>query len=110
MTRSERTAAGAKKRRGPAKIAELAIDLDALGEPLVVSAVSAVSGRNDRLKVAINGVLIGDVTLDFRTEVDGGFHDRQAGFTPAICVRAAIKRPQSSRCVASIARPGSVMR
>lgn len=67
MTRRERSA-GARKRRGPAKIAEVAIDLDALGDRLEVSAVSPVNGRTDRLKVAINGVLLGDVTLDFVAE------------------------------------------
>jgi regulatory protein len=54
-----------RRRRGPAKIAEVAIDLDALGAPLVVSEVTGVSGRNDRLRVAINGLTVGDVTLDF---------------------------------------------
>ena len=64
----QKGSARSRRKRGPAKIAEIAIDLDALGDPLVVSAVSGVSGRSDRLRVAINGVLLGDVTLDFVAE------------------------------------------
>jgi regulatory protein len=60
-----RAGRGAKRPRGPAKIADLTIDLDALGDPLVVSEMSGVSGRSDRLRVAINGTPAGDVTLDF---------------------------------------------
>ena len=63
MTR--RTAVNTKRRRGPAKIAQVEVDLANLGESLVISDVSQVSGRNDRLEVAINGVGIGAVTLDF---------------------------------------------
>ena len=54
-----------RRAHGPARIAELSVDLDALGDRLVVSALSAVSGRSDRLGVAMNGVVVGNVTLDF---------------------------------------------
>ena len=50
-----------------------------------------------------------DATLDCVTEVDGGFHG-YAGLTPATCVSAVMNRAQSSRCVASMARPPSVIR
>jgi regulatory protein len=58
-------AASAKRRRGPAKIAEVDVDMAMLAEPLVVSNLSGVHGRSDRLRIAINGTTIGDVTLDF---------------------------------------------
>jgi regulatory protein len=55
----------ATRARGPAKIAQVDVDLGGLSEPLVVSKLSAVNGRNDRLRIAINGETIGDLTLDF---------------------------------------------
>jgi regulatory protein len=54
-----------KRHRGPARIATTDIDLSLLNDPLVVSALSEVSGRSGRFRVALNGVTIGDVTLDF---------------------------------------------
>jgi regulatory protein len=62
----ERTASTRSRRaHGPARIAELSVDLDALGDRLVVSALSAVNGRSDRLGISMNGVVVGNVTLDF---------------------------------------------
>jgi regulatory protein len=58
--RSER-----KRSRGPAKIPRVEIDVAALGEPLVVTTFAHVPGRTDRISLAINGVSLGDVTLDF---------------------------------------------
>jgi regulatory protein len=63
--RTEKSGSTSKRRHGPAKIATLDVDLGDLAEPFTLSDVTAVSGRNDRLRVAINGVSIGDVTLDF---------------------------------------------
>jgi regulatory protein len=57
-----------KRSRGPAKIPQVDIDVAALGEPLIVTAVVQVPGRNDRLTIALNGATLGDVTLDFVAE------------------------------------------
>ena len=65
MTRRDRVAVTTKHRRGPAKIAQVDVDLGTFVEPLVVSDVVQVPGRSDRLRVAVNGTTIGDVTLDF---------------------------------------------
>lgn len=68
MTRRERAVVNAKRRRGPARIAEVDVDLDTFGDSLVVTAMTAVNGRSDRLAIAINGDSIGGVTLDFVVE------------------------------------------
>jgi regulatory protein len=52
-------------RRGPARIATVDVDLGALCDPLVVSDLSEVPNRPGRYRVAINGVTLGDITLDF---------------------------------------------
>lgn len=65
MTQRQEFGAHSRRRRGPAKIAEASVDLDALGDRLVVSAMSGVNGRSDRLSISINGVVLGNVTLDF---------------------------------------------
>jgi regulatory protein len=44
------------------------IDLDALGDPLTLSDVAGVPGRSDRFRLSVNGVPLGDVTLDFVAE------------------------------------------
>ena len=51
-----------------------------------------------------------NVAADFGAGIECGRSWPYAGLTPATCVSAAMKRAQSSRCVASIARPLSVMR
>ena len=58
--RSER-----KPTRGPAQIAPVDVDLTALNEPLVVSELTGVPGRSDRMKVSVGGMEIGDLTIDF---------------------------------------------
>lgn len=55
-------------RRGPARITEVAIDLSELDDPVVVTALTQVPGRNDRFRVALNGLTVGDLTLDFVAE------------------------------------------
>jgi regulatory protein len=55
----------AGRARGPARIREVDVNLDALSEPLVVSDVAQVPGRTDRLRLSVNRVEFGDVTLDF---------------------------------------------
>jgi len=51
--------------RGPARIPEVDVDLDALRPPFVVSDLSEVHGRSDRLRIAVNGTEFGDLTLDY---------------------------------------------
>ena len=41
------------------------MDLSTLDDPLVVSGLAQLPGRNDRLRVSLNGIPIGDLTLDF---------------------------------------------
>ena len=55
----------ARRRAGPARIAEVDVDLSTLDDPLVVSGLAQLPGRNDRLRVSLNGIPIGDLTLDF---------------------------------------------
>jgi regulatory protein len=54
-----------RRRRGPARLTVGGFDLEKLSDPLVVTGLSGVSNRPDRLRVAINGVVLGDLTLDF---------------------------------------------
>lgn len=54
-----------RRSRGPARIAEVQLDLASLSEPLIVTELSGVAGRNDRLRIAINGEAVGSLTLDF---------------------------------------------
>ena len=56
---------GRSRSRGPAKIAPVDVDLDALDEPLVVSDLTGVPGRSDRMRVSVSGAEIGDLTIDF---------------------------------------------
>src|SRR5687767_10532270 len=60
-----RTPAAARRKSGPARIATIDVDLSALNDPLIVSALSETPNRSGRYRVAINGVQIGDVTIDF---------------------------------------------
>jgi regulatory protein len=54
-----------RRRRGPAMLAVGGFDLGTLTDPLVITDLSGVSSRSDRLRIAINGVVLGDLTLDF---------------------------------------------
>jgi regulatory protein len=54
-----------RTRRGPAKIAEVAIDLSTLSDPLIITELTQLPGRTDRLRVFLNTVMLGDMTLDF---------------------------------------------
>jgi regulatory protein len=54
--------------RGPAKIAQVDVDLSSLEPPLIVSDLAGVPGRTDRMRVSISGVEIGDLTIDFVAE------------------------------------------
>jgi regulatory protein len=66
--RERTTPTRSRRARGPAKIAEVSFDFDAMGDSLVVSEVSGVNGRSDRLSISINGAVVGNVTLDFVAE------------------------------------------
>jgi len=68
-----RSPAGARRKSGPAQIASTDVDLSALNDPLIVSALSETPNRSGRYRVAINGVEIGDVTIDF--VVDAGIRE-----------------------------------
>jgi hypothetical protein len=61
----QREKASSKRRSGPARIREIDIDVDTLNDPLVVSEVAQVPGRTDRLRLSVNQVELGDVTLDY---------------------------------------------
>lgn len=54
-----------RRGRGPARIATSDIDLSTLNDPLVVSELAEVPNRSGRFRVSVNGVTLGDVTLDF---------------------------------------------
>ena len=83
--------AARSRKRGPAKIAEVDVDLTTLGDPFVVSEVAGVHGRSDRLRIAINGTMIGDVTLDF--VADQGVREGRS-----------VSREEASNVVAAVAR------
>lgn len=53
-----------RRGRGPARIATSDIDLSTLNDPLVVSELAEVPNRSGRFRVSVNGVTLGDVTLD----------------------------------------------
>lgn len=53
-----------RRGRGPARIATSDIDLGTLNDPLVVSELAEVPNRSGRFRVSVNGVTLGDVTLD----------------------------------------------
>jgi regulatory protein len=54
-----------RTRRGPARIAEHSVDLSAFSDPLMITELAQLAGRTDRLRVSLNTVVLGDVTLDF---------------------------------------------
>lgn len=55
----------ARRTRGPARIAQSDLDLSTLNDPLIISELSETPNRSGRFRVALNGVTLGDLTLDF---------------------------------------------
>jgi len=58
----------ARRARGPARIATVDLDLADLNDPLVISELAETQNRSGRFRVAISGVTLGDLTLDFVAE------------------------------------------
>lgn len=54
-----------RRRRGPARLSVGGFDLGTLTGPLVITGLSGVPNRSDRLRIAVNGIVLGDLTLDF---------------------------------------------
>lgn len=54
-----------RRRRGPARLSVGGFDLGTLTDPLVITGLSGVPNRSDRLRIAVNGIVFGDLTLDF---------------------------------------------
>ena len=54
-----------RRARGPARIAVSDLDLTTLNDPLIISELSETPNRSGRYRVALNGVTLGDLTLDF---------------------------------------------
>lgn len=54
-----------RRRRGPARLSVGGFDPWTLTDPLVITGLSGVPSRSDRLRIAINGIVLGDLTLDF---------------------------------------------
>lgn len=54
-----------RRRRGPARLSVGGFDLGTLTDPLVITGLSGVPNRSDRLRIAVNGIVLGDLTLDF---------------------------------------------
>jgi regulatory protein len=65
MRNSPERGAHARRTRGPARIKAVEFDAESLKEPLVVNELSALPGRSDRWQVAVGGVTLGSVTVDF---------------------------------------------
>jgi len=62
---SPRGRPGSRRKRGPARIAISDVDLSTLNDPLIISELTETQNRSGRFRVAINGVALGDLTLDF---------------------------------------------
>jgi regulatory protein len=58
----------ARRTRGPARIATSDLDLTTLNDPLIISELSETPNRSGRFRVALNGITLGDLTLDFVAE------------------------------------------
>lgn len=54
-----------RQRRGPARLIVGDFDLGTLTDPLVITDLAEVPNHPGRLRVAISGVTLGDLTLDF---------------------------------------------
>ena len=54
-----------RRARGPARIATNELDLTTLNDPLIISELSETPNRSGRFRVALNGITLGDLTLDF---------------------------------------------
>lgn len=54
-----------RRARGPARIPTSDLDLTTLNDPLIISELSEIPNRSGRFRVAVNGVTLGDLTLDF---------------------------------------------
>src|SRR5688572_5807775 len=63
--KNKRGVARSHRKSGPARIATTDVDLNGMNDPLVVSELSETPNRSGRFRVAINGVTVGDLTLDF---------------------------------------------
>src|SRR5687767_10167827 len=62
---SPRGRPGSRRKRGPARIAISDVDLSTLNDALIISELTETQNRSGRFRVAINGVALGDLTLDF---------------------------------------------
>ena len=62
---SPRGRPGSRRKSGPARIATCDVDLTTLNDPLIISELTETQNRSGRFRVAINGVTLGDLTLDF---------------------------------------------
>lgn len=63
--RDRKTSGRSARPRGPARIAEVKVDLEMLSDPVIVSDISAAHGRSDRFRLTLNGIELGDLTLDY---------------------------------------------
>ena len=90
-----------RRQRAPARIARGGTLVDGRGVKVLEIGDELVDRRLRQFNAGLR-----DVTTDFGAEIDRA----HAGFTPATCDSAVMKRPQSARWVASMARPLSVMR
>ncbi len=54
-----------RRARGPARITTSDLDLTTLNDPMVISELSETPNRSGRFRVSLNGVALGDLTLDF---------------------------------------------
>ena len=63
--KSHKSAARGNRARGPARIAVIDFDVASLAEPIFVSSVLDVARNSGRARIALNGLDIGDLTLDY---------------------------------------------
>src|SRR4026209_608223 len=62
---SPRGKPGSRRKNGPARIKTIDMDLSSLNDPLIISELSETPNRSGRFRVSLNGVALGDLTLDF---------------------------------------------
>lgn len=55
----------ARRPRGPARIATIEFDVASLADPIVVTALAEVTRSSGRARIALNGLDVGDLTLDY---------------------------------------------